>query len=297
MELPIVLVTGKNGQLGSELQQLALQYTNQYHFVFTDKSELDITNPDAIRDFFEQHNPQFCINCAAYTAVDKAETQQQQAYAVNAEAVNRLAKACSANNSVFISFSTDYVFDGTANQPYAPNHITNPINYYGYSKYMGEQLALSNCEKTIIIRTSWVYSSYGHNFVKTMLRLMNERKEINVVNDQYGCPTYAADLAKAVVDILQLLKTNSIQPFPNGIYHYANAGVISWFQFAQAIQQLTQLPCKVNHITSSAYPTAAKRPAFSVLNTEKIMQVFGLQPQQWQQSLQHCLTVLKVIPG
>ncbi|MBY0346650.1 MAG: dTDP-4-dehydrorhamnose reductase [Hydrotalea flava] len=295
MYLPVVLVTGKNGQLGSELQQLAVQYKALFQFIFTDKSTLDITNPDLVYHFFEQHRPQFCINCAAYTAVDKAETEQQQAYAINAEAVNTLAKACAATNAGFISFSTDYVFDGTQNKPYKPDDATQPVNYYGYSKYMGEQLALKNCEKSIIIRTSWVYSRYGNNFVKTMLRLMKERTEINVVNDQYGCPTYAADLAKAVLDILQPLSNASFNYFPSGIYHYANEGAISWFQFAQAIQQLTQLPCTVHPIPSSAYPTAAKRPMYSVLNIKKILYVFHLQQTNWRQSLQSCLTAMKAM--
>ncbi|MDE3123946.1 MAG: dTDP-4-dehydrorhamnose reductase, partial [Bacteroidota bacterium] len=283
MQLPVVLITGKKGQLGSELRKLALLHAHQFQFIFTDKEELNITDHNAIAHFFKQYKPVFCINCAAYTAVDKAETEQQNAYAVNAQAVNYLAQSCAVHKTVFISFSTDYVFDGNAHQPYTPSDATNPINYYGYSKYMGEKLAIANCEQTIIIRTSWVYSSYGHNFVKTMLRLMKERIEINVVNDQYGCPTYAADLAKTVLDILQPLSNASFNYFPSGIYHYANEGAISWFQFAQAIQQLTQLPCTVHPIPSSAYPTAAKRPMYSVLNIKKILYVFHLQQTNWRQ--------------
>lgn len=295
MQLPVVLITGKKGQLGSELRKLALLHAHQFQFIFTDKEELNITDHNAIAHFFKQYKPVFCINCAAYTAVDKAETEQQNAYAVNAQAVNYLAQSCAVHKTVFISFSTDYVFDGNAHQPYTPSDATNPINYYGYSKYMGEKLAIANCEQTIIIRTSWVYSSYGHNFVKTMLRLMQERTEINVVDDQLGCPTYAADLALAVLHILQSLQKNTIKNFPNGIYHYANTGIISWFEFAKAIQHYTQLPCKVYPIHSSAYPRVAKRPAYSVLNTEKIRQVFDVLTPPWQESLQHCLQLLQVM--
>lgn len=293
MELPLILVTGKNGQVGTELQQLSEKFAQHFRFVFCDKEALDISNETEVLQLFQQYKPAFCINCAAYTAVDKAETNQQQAYAVNADAVSYLAKACSKYNVVLVSFSTDYVFDGTATQPYLPDSLTNPINYYGYTKYMGEKLALANCAKAIIIRTSWVYSSYGNNFVKTMIRLMKEKNEIGVVSDQYGSPTYAADLALAVMTIITILSTQSLQSVPYGIYHYANQGIISWHQFALAIQQNMQLQCKVNAITTAQFPTAAKRPAYSGLNTEKITQVFGIRPPEWQNSLQACLQILK----
>jgi len=293
MELPLILVTGKNGQLATELQRLSEKFAQQFRFVFCDKEALDISNENGVVQFFQQYKPAFCINCAAYTAVDKAETNQQQAYSVNADAVSYLAKACSKYNTVLISFSTDYVFDGTATQPYLPDSQINPINYYGYTKYMGEKLALANCANCIIIRTSWVYSSYGNNFVKTMIRLMKEKNAIGVVSDQFGSPTYAADLAFAVMKIIITLNTQSIKTIFSGIYHYSNQGIISWYQFALAIQQNMQLSCKVNAIATAQFPTAANRPAYSGLNTEKIAQVFGIQPPEWQQSLKQCLQILK----
>jgi dTDP-4-dehydrorhamnose reductase len=293
MELPLILVTGKNGQVGTELQQLSEKIAQHFRFVFCDKEALVISNETEVLQLFQQYKPAFCIICAAYTAVDKAETNQQQAYAVNADAVSYLAKACSKYNAVLVSFSTDYVFDSTAIQPYLPDSLTNTINYYGYTKYIGEKLALANCTKAIIIRTSWVYSSYYNNFVKTMIRLMKEKNEIGVVSDQYGSPTYTADLALAVMTIITTLSTLSLQSVPYGIYHYANQGIISWYQFALAIQQNMQLQCKVNAITTAQFPTAAKRPAYSGLNTEKITQVFGIRPPEWQNGLQACLQILK----
>jgi dTDP-4-dehydrorhamnose reductase len=293
MELHLILVTGKNGQVGTELQQLSKKFAQHFRFVFCDKEARDISNETEVLHLFEQYKPAFCINCAAYNAVDKDETNQQQAYAVNADAVSYLAKACSKYNAVLVSFSTDYVIEGTATRPYLPDSLTNPINYYGYTKYMGEKLALANCAKAIIIRTSWVYSSYGNNFVKTMIRLMKEKNEIGVVSDQYGSPTFAADLALAVMTIITRVSTQSLQSVPYGIYHYANQGIISWYQFALAIQQNMQLQCKVNAITTAQFPTAAKRPAYNGLNTEKITQVFGIRPPEWQNSLQACLKILK----
>ncbi|MBK7434479.1 MAG: dTDP-4-dehydrorhamnose reductase [Chitinophagaceae bacterium] len=280
-----ILVTGSAGQLGSELRDLAPSFP-QYRFLFTDRNELDITDQEAVSRFFEEHQPGVCINCGAYTAVDKAESETEKAFAVNAEAAGNLASACRENNSLLIQISTDYVFDGIASPPYREDHPVSPLNVYGASKLKGEQLALQNNPATILIRTSWVYSSHGHNFVKTMLRLMNEKDSINVVDDQWGSPTYAADLATS---ILQIIGRRSALPQENPVYHYCNNGFTNWFEFTKAIKEFTGSSCKINPIPTSAYPTAAKRPAYSVLNTDKISKTFQLEIPSWQDGLERCL--------
>ncbi|MGN6353079.1 MAG: dTDP-4-dehydrorhamnose reductase [Parafilimonas sp.] len=299
-----ILVSGKKGQLGSELKDLAAQ--QNFEFIFTDRDDLDITNENILKEAFEKYKPAFFINCAAYTAVDKAETDQVTAYKINAEAVGNIAKQCHQYNTRLIHISTDYVFDGKGTQPYKTNDKTDPVNYYGYTKLMGEQLALNNNPQTIVIRTSWVYSAYGANFVKTMLRLMKERKELNVVSDQFGSPTYAKDLAEAIIQIVSNERpsvsdrkmeedAHSSQPtadgFP-GIYHFSNEGDISWYDFAVAIRDIKQLDCAVNPIPTSAYPTPAKRPAYSVFDKHKIADTFGIQLKNWKDSLKECLEKL-----
>lgn len=288
----VVLVSGKNGQLGKELQNIAPLHQN-FQFVFFNKEELNIADELSVKKIFEKYAPSFFINCAAYTAVDKAEAEKELAYKINAEAVGSIAKQCKQFNIKLIHVSTDYVFDGKAKQPYKENDTTNPINYYGYTKLLGEDLALKNNQDTIIIRTSWVYSEYGSNFVKTMLRLMHERKEINVVNDQFGSPTYAKDLAEAIMQIVnhQSPNVNKAQSL-NGIYHFSNDGIISWFDFAVAIKEIKQLDCVINPILTSAYPTPAKRPVNSVLNKEKIINTFHIQLKNWKESLHECLKLL-----
>lgn len=282
----VVLVSGKNGQLGYELMQLAGAHPS-FDFVFADRSTLDITDHPTVAKAFEQYRPAFFINCAAYTAVDKAETDQAAALAANADAVGNIARCCAQYNTLLVHVSTDYVFNGNGTKPYLPDDATEPINYYGYSKWLGEQLAIQNCERTIIIRTSWVYSTHGHNFVKTMLRLMKERTDLNVVSDQVGSPTYARDLAEAILHILE-------QPQPAaGIYHYSNEGVISWHEFATAIRDLAGLSCNVHPIPTTAYPTPAKRPAYSVMDKQKIAGTFHLPLKNWKQSLQECLAKLQ----
>ena len=258
-----ILITGKNGQLGNEIQVLASAYRD-YNFLYTDIAELDITNNQLVFDFFNEYKPAICINAAAYTAVDKAETERELAFKVNAEAVKNLARACEECNTQFIHVSTDYVFNGLATRPYKEDDPTDPVNYYGYTKLMSEEFALAECPSSIIIRTSWVYSTSGNNFVKTMLRLMKEKESINVVNDQVGSPTYAADLAQGILQIA-ILKQNA-----EGIYHYSNNGEISWFEFATAIKEISGSSCAVNPIQTSDYPTPAKRPAYSVFDKEKI---------------------------
>ncbi len=281
-----ILVTGAEGQLGKELQQLSNHYL--YNFLFTSKQDLSIDNLKATRNFFEQHQIDFCINCAAYTAVDKAETEKERAFAINADAVGNLAQICSEHQTRLIYISTDYVFNGESTVPYKEDDAIDPINTYGASKLKGEGLAFTNNPSTLIIRTSWVYSSFGNNFVKTMIRLMNERASINVIDDQYGCPTYAADLAEVVMKIIGESSTNNL----SGILNYCNDGIATWYKFAMAIKELTQINCIINPIPASQYITAAKRPMYSVLDTNKIKKSLGITIPYWRDSLQACLKIL-----
>ena len=287
-KLLTILVTGANSQLGNELQVIAPQFP-YYQFLFVTKEELNITDFNSIIKYFKGHSIDYCINCAAYTAVDKAETENDLAYLINADAVAILAKICSKNNTQLIHISTDYVFDGTANKPYKETDKTCPVSVYGQSKLQGEDLAIQHSPSTIIIRTAWLYSSFNNNFVKTMLRLMQEKDSINVVNDQLGSPTYAADLALA---IMQMIKTKKSKENP-GIYHYTNGGTTNWYQFAVTIKNLTGSNCIVNPITTAQYPTAAKRPAYSVLDTAKIAATFSVAIPDWKDSLEKCLALLK----
>ncbi len=282
---PKILVTGANGQLGKELKKIASSFP-QFEFIFLSREDLPIHHFKMVRDYFSVYHPAYLINCAAYTAVDRAEEEKILAFQVNAEAVGALAAICKANQTKFIHISTDYVFDGKATEPYKEDSPTNPQTVYGDSKLEGEKQALEFNPGSIIIRTSWVYSEYGKNFVRTILRLMKEKDEINVVNDQVGSPTYAADLAET---ILQIISSQKWQP---GIYHFSNAGIISWYHFAVAIKELTNSNCKIIPISTSGYPTPAKRPAYSVLNTSKVNETFGIQLKNWRQSLAACLSHL-----
>lgn len=289
-----ILVTGANGQLGNELQVIAPQYPG-FKFLFTTKEQLLIENADAVNNFFATHSISYCINCAAYTAVDKAESERENAFLINATAVEILAKACQQHNAQLLHISTDYVFDGTATQPYKETDDTNPVSVYGQSKLLGEELAMQNAPSSIIIRTAWVYSSFKNNFVKTMLRLMKEKESlpadrhgINVVSDQFGCPTYAADLAAA---IMQVIASNQSKLNP-GIYNYTNAGITNWYEFAVTIKKLSGSSCIVNPITTAQYSTAANRPAYSVLDTTKIKETFPVVIPDWEESLGKCLEQL-----
>lgn len=286
MTKPIILVTGSTGQLGSELQELAPQYP-QFKFCFFSRSQLAIENGEEVERAFALLRPQYVINCAAYTAVDKAESEKEQALAVNATAVGLLANASKRFGARFIHISTDYVFDGTSREPLKEDSPVAPVNFYGETKLRGEQVATKENSDSIIIRTSWVYSAYGKNFVKTMLRLMAEKESISVVADQWGSPTYAADLAQAILHIIE-----GKQWHP-GIYHFSNEGVINWAQFAEAIGTLTNSHCKVAFITTVQYPTPAKRPAYSVLDKSKIATVYHLPIRPWKESLQECLQKLQ----
>lgn len=282
-----ILVTGANGQLGSEMRAISFLYP-AYNFLFVTKDDLSIDDAEAIKKYFANHSINYCVNCAAYTAVDKAETEPEKALLVNATAVGNLANVCNQYNTQLIHISTDYVFDGASVTPYKEGHPIAPINTYGTTKLEGEHLAQQNNPGTIILRTSWVYSSFGNNFVKTMLRLMKEKEQLNVVSDQVGCPTYAADLAVA---IMQIITSGKAADNP-GIYNYSNSGIINWWQFAVAIKELTGSKCIVNPIPSSNYPTPAKRPAYSVLDTTHIQEIFNVNIPFWRDSLQKCLLLL-----
>jgi len=281
-----ILVTGSNGQLGTELRMLSNQYS-QYQFVFFDRSIWPIENESLSKKIFEEHHPDYLINAAAYTAVDKAEQEVEIANQINGQAVGQLAALCKEFHTKFIHVSTDYVFDGNASSPLKESDKVDPLNAYGASKLLGEELCLQSNPDSIIIRTSWVYSSFGKNFVKTMLRLMAERDSLNVVADQIGSPTYAADLAEAIMQII------AHQNWQAGMYNYSNEGVISWADFAKEIASHAGLTCTVNSITTTQYPTPAKRPKYSVLDKTKIQQAYNIQLKDWKASLQKCLQILQ----
>jgi len=283
-----ILVTGSNGQLGSEIRALAQSYPT-YNFHFTDVEELDITNHAAVEAFVIAANISVIINCAAHTAVDKAESELALSTQLNHLAVENFARIAKENNIQLIHISTDYVFDGTNHIPYAETVTTNPQSVYGSTKLAGEQAVQQiNPANSIIIRTSWVYSSFGNNFVKTMLRLANERKELGVIVDQIGTPTYARDLAKVLLEIIPKLNNENV-----AVYHYSNEGVCSWYDFAKAIFEIKAVDIKVNAIETSQYPTAAKRPFFSVLNKNNIKSRFQIEIPYWRDSLKESLDKVK----
>lgn len=282
-----VLVTGSSGQLGSEIRELSSRYP-QYTFTFADRSVLDLSNLCKMENFFDGKRFDMIINCAAYTAVDKAESESELADTINHRFVSMLAKIAKRDSSKLIHISTDYVFDGKHHRPYIESDPTAPQGVYGKTKCDGENAILSTAPaNTLIIRTSWVYSSFGNNFVKTMLRLGKERDTLGVIFDQVGTPTYARDLAQAIIDILPQI--NNAQP---EIYHYSNEGAASWYDFAQAIFELSGVVCLVNPITTDQYPTPASRPHYSLLNKSKIKNDFNLSIPYWRDALKACLNTL-----
>ncbi len=277
-----ILVTGANGQLGKEFRDLA-PFHAQYEFLFLSREDLPIHHFELVRNTFDAFKPDFCINCAAYTAVDRAEQEPALAELINAESVGILAAVSAAHDCRFIHVSTDYVYGGDADTPYKETSPTAPRSVYGATKLEGENEALQQDPLSVIIRTSWVYSYHGNNFVKTMMRLMRAKDEISVVNDQTGSPTWASDLASFILHVIA-------QPtWHPGIYNYSNSGVITWYDFALEIKRLISSNCIIHPIPSSAYPTPAKRPAYSVLDKEKITQVFGVNPENWKSSLEKCI--------
>ena len=285
-----ILITGCRGQLGRDLQECAKFYSNIQPLCI-DIDTLDLTQQSAVQNYINEHQPDFIINCAAYTAVDKAEDEEEQAILLNATAVEYLINAAKQVNAYLIHISTDYVFDGKKQTPYLETDPVNPQSAYGRSKLMGENIALTY-EHSMVIRTSWLYTAVGNNFVNTMLRLGAERNEINVVDDQRGTPTYAADLADAILTIISKID-HAEKPFIPGIYHYSNEGVCSWFNFAQRIMALGQRPCLVHPIDSSQYPTKAARPAYSVLSKEKIKTKYELRIPAWTDALERCFLKIK----
>ena len=278
-----VLVTGSNGQLGSEIKELSSNY--DYNFFFTDRTNIDITSKDDIKSFCENNSINVIINCAAYTAVDKAQSDEINADLINRKAVKKLALVSQELNIKLIHISTDYVFDGKNFKPYCEEFQTNPQSIYGKTKLDGEnEMRDINPKNSIIIRTSWIYSYYGNNFVKTMLRLGKEKEELGVIFDQIGTPTYAKDLAKIILDIVPQIDNQKVE-----IYNYSNEGVLSWYDFAKEIMKMAKLNCKINPIETYQYPTPAKRPHFSLLNKNKIKTTFNIEIPYWKDGLDDCL--------
>lgn len=280
-----VLITGANGQLGKCLQKIAPQY--HFECIFKSSSELDITNIARIKNIFEEIKPDFCINAAAYTAVDLAETEKEKAFAINALGVENLAEVCQQFGTWLIHVSTDYVFDGETNLPYKEEDFTSPLGVYGASKLKGETLAMEkNPNKTLILRTSWLYSQFNKNFVKTMLHLFGEREELGIVADQFGQPTHALDLAEAIFTIIKAEKNHS------GVYHFSNYPETSWFEFAKKIAELSNANIRLTPIATEQYPTPARRPKRSTFCLDKIEKDFSIAPKHWENSLEECLQSL-----
>ena len=280
-----ILITGANGQLGNEMRVLSAEYP-EYAYFFTDVAELDICDEQAVMEFVQANDIHVIVNCAAYTAVDKAEENVELCTKLNADAVGYLAKAAEACGAEFIQISTDYVFDGTAHVPYRESASTCPNSVYGHTKLAGEQNALTLCSRSMVIRTAWLYSTFGNNFVKTMIRLGRERDSLGVIFDQVGTPTYARDLARAIfVAICQ-----GVVP---GVYHFSNEGVCSWYDFTKAIHRLAGIAdCKVKPLHTEEYPTLAKRPHYSVLDKTKIKKIYNTEVPYWEDSLKECIDAL-----
>ena len=287
--MAVILITGANGQLGSELRAASKNYYG-YDFVFTDIDTLDIASADDTSAFIEKTGPAWIINCAAYNFVDKAENEPDKALVINGSAVKNISEAIRGSECRFIHLSSDYVFDGNSNVPYSESSATNPLSVYGRSKLEGEKSALVH-NGSMIIRTSWLYSSFGSNFVKTILDKAKEKDSLKVVFDQTGTPTYAADLAEAILNIISGVIKNRIA-FNAGIYHYSNEGVCSWYDFANEIIREAGINCKVLPVISSEYPTAARRPFYSVLDKSKIKETYNLEIPHWRSSLQKCIKLL-----
>lgn len=273
------LVTGANGQLGTELSKVLPKDT-----IYTDERELDITNKDAVFTFVDKYKPSAIVNCAAYTNVDAAEDNPNLAKLINVDGPRNLAQT----KLNLVHISTDYVFDGMGHQPYRPWDTPNPLSVYGKTKLDGERTTIRNGKNVVIIRTAWLYSPYGNNFVKTMRRLGAGREYVNVVYDQVGTPTYAADLATAIVQILPQINKDT-----RGIYHFTNAGVCSWYDFARKVMEFSGLGCRVNPIHTFQYPTRARRPAYSVLDKDKIMRTFNIEIRHWEDALKECIEYMK----
>jgi len=283
-----ILITGANGQLGSEIRKRD-DHNKNWHLVYCDLPELDITNKSQLEDIMKRESIGAIINCAAYTAVDKAETDPETAFAVNVTGAANLARLAAKSNLKLIHVSTDFVFDGKYYLPYVESDKPNPLNIYGKTKLKGEEAALSLCPGAIVIRTSWLYSAHGSNFVKTMQRLGRERSELQVISDQVGTPTWAGDLAETILTMFADPETGKSK---NGIFHYSNEGVASWYDFADEIMNLSNIDCRIRPIETKDYPTPAARPAYSVLNKAKLKSTFSITIPHWKMSLRNCIREL-----
>lgn len=282
-----VLITGCNGQLGNELRKIANGYPD-FHFVYTDVAELDITKPQAVSAFLDEHEIGCIVNAAAYTAVDKAEEEPEIANLINGEAVGILAEACASRRTLLVHVSTDYVFDGTAHQPIKEDAVPAPVSAYAASKSMGEQKLLKAGGKSVILRTSWLYSSYGKNFVKSMIKYGRERDELNVVFDQVGTPTFAGDLARTILDLIpRWLDLTGPE-----IFHYSNEGVASWYDFTLAIHEMAGIDCRVHAIETKDYPLPARRPFYSLMAKDKIKKTYQIKIPHWRESLKKCVSLI-----
>lgn len=283
-----ILVTGANGQLGNSIRLLANQHP-QYNFLFTDVDTLDITDPAAVKAMVKDNQVNYILNCAAYTAVDKAEDNEDLCHRLNCYAVHVLGEAAREANAKIIHVSTDYVFSGTNCRPYKETDDTRPVSAYGRTKLAGEEALMKICPDAVIIRTAWLYSEFGNNFVKTVLRLGKERDQLGFVFDQAGTPTYAGDLAEAILTVVTADEKGNFVP---GIYHYSNEGICSWYDFTVKILQIAGIECNVRPIETKDYPTRAVRPPYSVLNKGKIKETYGITIPHWEESLRICLKKL-----
>lgn len=284
-----ILVTGANGQLGNSIRSLASQYP-EFNFLFTDVDTLDICDPVAVHLYVTKNQVNYILNCAAYTAVDKAEDNEEICSRINWIAVRNLGDAARSVGAKVIHVSTDYVFDGTNCQPYVETDATCPVSAYGRTKLAGEKALMEACPNSVIIRTAWLYSEFGTNFVKTMLRLGSEREELRVIFDQVGTPTYAGDLAAAILAIVEQASNDFFVP---GIYHFSDEGACSWYDFTVKILQLADITCRVVPIETKEYPTLATRPHYSVLNKGKIKQIYKISIPHWEESLRSCMARLR----
>jgi dTDP-4-dehydrorhamnose reductase len=280
-----ILITGSRGQLGNEMQLAASRFP-AFSFIYTDVDELDICDKSALDSFVKNNAINVIVNCAAYTAVDKAEDDLELCYKINAEAVQNIGEVAASNKLKVVHVSTDYVFDGTNYIPYTEDQPVCPATVYGKSKLQGEEVLMKACPQSVIIRTAWLYSSFGNNFVKTMMKLGSERDSLNVIFDQVGTPTYAADLADAILQVL------SSETFVPGIYHFSNEGVCSWYDFTKTIHRIAGIECDVRPIETKDYPARTPRPHYSVLNKAKIKTTYGISIPHWEESLERCIAVL-----
>jgi dTDP-4-dehydrorhamnose reductase len=284
----VVLVTGSSGQLGQSLQFIAKNHPD-IDFVFCSSEQLDIANFNNCETIFTRYKPDYCINAAAYTAVDKAESEPEKAHLINVIGAKNIAQVCKKNNAILLHISTDFVFDGEKTSPYNEEDITNPIGVYGKTKLEGEQIIQSILKEYFVVRTSWLYSQFGNNFMKTMLRLASERDSLSIVNDQIGTPTNAVDLARVLINIIQTHNNQSTTD-RFGIYHFSNEGECSWYDFAKKIFEIHKIEINLNPIPTSGFPTPAKRPKYSVLDKSKIKKVFGVEIMNWEESLKTITT-------